>query len=233
MGLRLISLTMMLAVLASCASSPRGGSGGGPDRRPQSVSVNQPSLLLTKARAQQAEQGCAKAAPAYRVVAGFGAGYEVAQYELGACLLEMASAGTAEAELFSMESLFWLNRAAWAGNPRAQGKLAEMLSGAGGVHDGGLRADPETALMWVMVYDANGARELYNLPDIPVSVMTHLGGVLTPAMQKTASARAGAFRKIEMAVFTPPAGARQQGQGGQGRGRPEGGGRGEGRRKPR
>jgi TPR repeat protein len=228
MMLRLFTLALAAVALAACSSGPqrggpRGGFSGGP------VGVNQPAALLAQARDLQAKQGCAKAAPVYRVVSSHGDGHDTAQYELGACLLEIEGESDAETALFRQEALFWLNRAAWAGNARAQGKLAEVLSGAPAYQPTLLPADPVASKAWAIVYDANGTRETFGLRPLSGQVTDHLRGALTLADEEAARARAATFTKISMESFVPTARddeARREGQDFQGA--PEGG-----RRRPR
>ena len=213
-----VAALLLLTVSAACSSR------SGPNQFAATpVGVDQPSLLLSKARDQQAKEGCAKAAPAYRIVSGYGEGYEIAQYELGACLLEMTGASDMETILFREESLFWLNRAAYAGNPRAQLKLAEVLSGAPAYAVTHVSPNPQRAMMWSVVYEANGARETYGLKPVGSLVVTHLSSALSVDAAEAAKAEAAKFRKIAMDEFTPPARG-QAGERGQG---PQGGQRGE------
>lgn len=205
MFLRSLTIVVVLSAVAACSSSPKGGRPGGGQ-----VGVNQPSALLSKARDTQAQQGCARAIPAYRIVSSYGAGYEVAQFELGACLLEVATENTTEEALFRSEGLLWLRRAAWAGNPRAQAKLAEVLSGLKVFSDERVASDPIEAMMWATIYDRNGSRNVFSLPDIPNPVVNHITGQLSPTDLALAQERAAAYRKIEMASFVPPEGARGQ-----------------------
>ncbi|MEO1135738.1 MAG: hypothetical protein AAFW68_03880 [Pseudomonadota bacterium] len=215
------------ALVTACASGAEKPDERGLVRGGQS-GLNQPSLLLSKAREVQAEQGCAAALPAYRVISSFGKGYHVAQYELGACLLTIDSATQAEAALLRMESDFWLHRAAWAGNARAQRKLAEILSGAAGYGDADFHTAPQEAAMWALVYAENSARDLYNLPELPSPVTRHLEATLTPQERQWAEQAANNFQTIDMAIFTPPRQQRPARSGGDRGQRPR-----EGRRRPR
>ncbi|PQA88432.1 hypothetical protein [Hyphococcus luteus] len=200
---RLLVLVCAASLAACAGGGPRGGPQGGLAAGP--VGVNQPTALLAKARDFQAREGCARAAPVYRIVASHGAGHDVAQYELGACLLEMQGESDAETGLFRQEALFWLSRAAWAGNPRAQGKLAEILSGAPAYAASHVAPDPEKAMMWAIVYGDNGVRNVYGLADTPQLVSSHLDAVLSPEARAQAKREAASFRKITMAEFEPMA----------------------------
>ncbi|MEM9495999.1 MAG: hypothetical protein AAGA09_08340 [Pseudomonadota bacterium] len=199
-----LALALIAATLASaCASSqgPKGPPKGGVERGP-AAALSQSGRLLSAARKLQEEKGCAAAAPTYRVIASFGDGYEVAQHELGACLLTMRGKSEAEAGLYAREALFWLERAAFAGSARAQHQLAEQLSGAGAAS---LPADPMRALGWAIVYDNNAARDLYGLKDVAPGVLRHLQASLSATEKQTAQAFAANFEEIQMASFTPPA----------------------------
>ncbi len=165
--------------------------------------LQQPGKLLSLARDTQAKKGCIKAIPAYRVISSFGDGYDVAQYELGACLLEATSDNPAEIKLFQEEASFWLRRAAWAGNARAQLKLAQILSGAESLTHGSA-ANPEEAMAWSIVYEENAKRDLYDLPEISERVANHLNATLDDTARARAIAFADEFQAITMASFTPP-----------------------------
>lgn len=199
-----LSVLFVAALLAACASS-RGGPRGGGQMSMGPIGLTQPSALLAQARDFQARGGCPKAAPVYRIVASHGDGHDVAQYELGACLLEMQGESDAETALFRQEALFWLSRAAWAGNARAQGRLAEVLSGADLYKVSLVAPDPVAAMMWSIVYDGNGTREVYGLRALPPMVRDHLAAALTPQTLAAAQREAASFSRIEMAGFVPTA----------------------------
>ena len=203
----LLSSVALLVALSACASKggQRGGPPGGGEGR-GSASVNQPERLLSHARDEQAKKGCGPAIPAYRVAASFGDGYEVAQYELGACLLEVEATSDVEASLLVQEAQFWLNRAAWAGNARAQNKLATILSGANRT-GAGLAPAPAEAIKWAFVYEQNSARKLYNMKPVSMPVMEHLRATLDQSDFDAAESFAAAFRPVSMPGF---AGLRQE-----------------------
>lgn len=209
--------TLLIAV-GGCASGKReaarerGGPGAG---------LNQSRMLLSRAREIQSEQGCARAIPTYRIVASFGEGYEVAQYELGACLLQINGASPDETALFREESILWIKRAAWAGNARAQHRLAHILSGADYAAAKGISPNPQQAMGWAFVYQENPTRELYALPDVAAPVLSHLQASLSEDERTAAAAFADKFDEIMLAVFTPPAQARNREASGR-RGSPDG-----------
>ena len=202
--------------LAACASGPQQQAGG---PRPTIDVASQTERILADARKKKAEKDCAAAIPSYRVVASFGKGHDTAQYELGACLLEAPGETPAAISLLREEGLFWLRRAAYAGNARAQLALASALSGADGHAVSGLNPDLTEGYGWSLIYADNAAHNLYGLPDLPPVAADHFRTRMTPAAIDDAEAFAAAFRQIEMAVFTPPVfdrAGRGQGFGGPG-----------------
>ncbi|NOX82552.1 MAG: hypothetical protein GXP06_06130 [Alphaproteobacteria bacterium] len=194
----IIATLLSAALLGACAT------GSSHEARGPAPSINQPERLLAHARKAQANKGCDKAIPTYRVIAGFGEGYEVAQYELGACLLETAPTSE-QASLLTQEGLFWLRRAAWAGNARAQWRLAMVLSGAPSPYAENVAAVPTEAMGWALVYKDNATRELYGLAPVYPKVLNHLNATLPQNAKADATTFADDFVEIKMAIFTPPA----------------------------
>ncbi len=220
---RLACLFFVAISAAACASGKPGAKG---DRTPNAA-LYQPQRLLDHARNLQAEKGCAAAAPMYRVIASFGVGYDVAQYELGACLKTMTGENDPETALFQKEAALWLERAAWAGNARAQKDLAILLSGAD--RQARTTADPAAALGWALVYEENAQRELFGLQNITPPILSHIHARLTADQKRAAEAFAANFEEITLASFTPPAAQRGE----RASGRPDAGSIGRERRRPR
>lgn len=184
--------------------------------------------LLAEARRVKDRDGCAAAAPTYRVVAAMGAGQEAAQDELGECLLAEETTNATEKTLYKQEALFWLTRAAYAGNARAQRALAvyyapEVLGAA---------ANAE-ALKWALVYQKNSDAALYGYHDLPTTLASGLKATLGPKASADAEAFAAHFTPTTLPAFTPPKLKRGKRSGGLQGGRPDHGGRdGEGRDGP-
>lgn len=186
--------------LAACASGPKGAGA--------IVKIDvasQSERILADARKKKSEQDCAAAIPSYRVVASFGKGHDTAQYELGACLLETTADTAASETLLRDEGLFWLRRAAYAGNARAQLALADALSGANSHAVAGLKPDIVEGYGWSLIYADNAAHKLYGLPDLHPTAADHFRTQMSDAMVSEAHAFAADFHTLEMAVFTPPA----------------------------
>ncbi len=221
-----VAAACLAASLAACASAPQRGAGQGPAAKIDVAS--QSERLLANARKKRSEKDCAAAIPSYRVVSSFGKGHDTAQYELGACLLAVPEEIPAAAALLREEGLFWLRRAAYAGNARAQLALAGALSGAEGHAVAGLRPDLVEGYGWSLIYADNAAHNLYGLPDLHPVAADHFRTRMSDAMIDEAETFAADFRQIEMAVFTPPASER----GKQGR-RPDGAGGERRERRPR
>lgn len=221
--IRITAFLILSLTVAACAS----GRGGPKNAAGPVPGLQQPGKLLALARDTQAKKGCAAALPAYRVISSFGDGYEIAQYELGACLLEGTGANDAERALLREEAALWLRRAAWAGNARAQLRLAQLLSGAPGTGLG-VAAAPEEALGWSVIYNENAQRDLFDLPAVSEQVTAHLDAALDMAARERALAFAEDFAPLTMAAFTPPRAARNDGSQQQTQGRSR-----EGRRRRR
>jgi len=189
------------AGLSACASGP--DRAGGP--RPTIDVASQSERILADARRKKEEQDCAAAIPSYRVVASFGKGHDTAQYELGACLLEAPTENAAATSLMREEGLFWLRRAAYAGNARAQLALAGALSGAQSHGAAGVAPDLVESYGWSLIYADNAAHNLYGLPDLHPIVADHFRAQMSGAMIEAAEDFAADFRQLEMSAFTPPA----------------------------
>lgn len=160
---------------------------------------NDAGRLVMHARALLEEKGCAAAAPAFRVIASMGEGQESAQHELGECLLTLKGASEIETALFRQEGEFWLARAAFAGNARAQRKLAmEMASPASSLHD------PKGALQWALVYAKNPTAQLYGYGPLPPTLVPGLKGSLDANEIAAAESFAAKFVPVMLAKFEGP-----------------------------
>jgi hypothetical protein len=88
-----------------------------------------------------------------------------------------------------------------------------VLSGASAYAVAHISPEPQRAMMWSAVYEANGARETYGLKSVGSLVMTHLQSTLSADAADAAKAEAAGFRKIAMSEFSPPARGRAEGRG--------------------
>lgn len=170
-----------------------------PDAAPPSRELD-PARLLKFAREKRTSEGCAAAAPAYRVVAGMGEGQEAAQEELGECLLDIKTENETERMLFRQEGAFWLARAAYAGNARAQRRLAiETAAPASSLHD------PKASLKWALVYGKNPDAKLYGFGPLPPTMEPGLRAALDEASIAEAEKFAAGFAPLHLQKFEPPA----------------------------
>lgn len=205
----LIGAAALLAALPAIAAQSEGGpqddgvetlgeSAPPPGFEPQAREFDA-SRLLKFAREKRTREGCAAAAPAYRVVAGMGEGQEAAQDELGECLLDMKSENETERLLFRQEGAFWLTRAAYAGNARAQRRLAiETAAPASGLHD------PKASLRWSLVYAKNPDAKLYGFGPLPPTMVPGLKASLDEAAIAEAEKFAADFAPLTLQKFDPP-----------------------------
>ncbi|MEO1014069.1 MAG: hypothetical protein AAFX08_02660 [Pseudomonadota bacterium] len=198
--------------------------------KPKSARLAAGGRVLAEARAALKKRGCAAAAPAYRVAAAMGEGFEAAQHELGDCLLEMEGETATETALFHQEGMFWLVRAAHAGNARAQRRLAILhASPVAGAHD------PVAALRWSLAYQKNPEADLFGRGPLPRTMVEGLKQDLPEAVVADAEAFAASFEATPLAAYTPPKrpgdgnNASRPSAGAPGARRPGGGGR----RRPR
>ncbi|MDZ7629219.1 MAG: hypothetical protein U5J99_12540 [Parvularculaceae bacterium] len=201
-------MTMSAAALAQPEPPPGAPPLALPEgAEPQEPAVHQDSAgrLTAFARKVRAEKGCAAAAPAFRVIAGMGEGNEAAQHELGECLLDIEGANATETALFRQEGVFWLTRAAYAGNARAQRRLVtEMAAPSSALHD------PKAALQWALVYAKNPTSDLYGYKTLPPTLVPGLEKEIGPEKSAQARALAQAFAPVTLAKFEGPKRERQK-----------------------
>lgn len=170
----------------------------GPAEEP-AIHQDSAGRLTAFARKTREEKGCAAAAPAFRVIAGMGEGNEAAQHELGECLLDIDGASATETALFRQEGEFWLTRAAYAGNARAQRRLVtEMAAPASALHD------PKAALQWALVYAKNPTSEIYGYKELPKTLVPGLKSSLPPEAVAEAESFATSFRPLYLQKFEAP-----------------------------
>jgi hypothetical protein len=130
---------------------------------------------------------CEQAIPIFRRLAANGAGYEIAQYNLGLCLFDLskAEADASRAANLRQDAAKNILAAANNGLAKAQASLVVMyLDGAGVEHD------PVQAGMWSLIYHANGARIAIGLPNISEALQARLDGALSDTAWQQARSRA-------------------------------------------
>jgi TPR repeat protein len=131
---------------------------------------------------------CDKAVPILRGLADEGPGYEIAQFNLGLCLIDLAKVDNQDAPDLNKEGASWVLRAANAGYGRAQAESVLLYLDATGV-----AADPVEAKKWALIYHSNGLRLALGLPDIAPDVAARLDAAMTAAKSAEARSRAASW----------------------------------------
>lgn len=131
---------------------------------------------------------CEKAVPILRTLADGGGGYEISQYNLGLCLLDLAAADPQHPAAERKEGADFILEAANGGFGRAQAAAVGLYLDGTGVD-----ADPVEAGKWALLYHENGMRLALGLPDIPRDVVDRLNAALTGTKRSEARARAGSW----------------------------------------
>jgi TPR repeat protein len=150
--------------------------------------------IYAEGMARKQDGDCTGAIERLRPVAMLGPGYENAQTALGECLLQTGT-GTE----FS-EGVTWLQRAADAGWPEAQGRLAVVhATGAPGLRD------LEAAAMWLALYRGNTGKARVGFVPMPEKDLAAADAALTPAAKEVGRARAATWQRKVWLPPTPPA----------------------------
>jgi hypothetical protein len=140
---------------------------------------------------------CEEAIPILRRLAAGGDGYELAQYNLGLCLLDTVKAepDAQRAAALKLEGTAFILTAANHNLPKAQASLAEIyLKGDFVVRD------PIEAGKWALIYRANGTRFALGLPNISADLQARLDAVLTDTTWAQARARTDAWTPAAQAL---------------------------------
>jgi TPR repeat protein len=150
-----------------------------PDSRPDDSQAEGEQLRLNGQ--------CDKAVPLLRAYANRGDGYEISQFNLGMCLLDLAAAqhDAGQAAAGRKEGADWIVLAANAGLAKAQARAVLVyLDGTG------VPADPVEAEKWSLLYHRNSTRIAIGLRDIAPQVNDRLDAELTDATRTQAEQRA-------------------------------------------
>lgn len=132
---------------------------------------------------------CQQAIPIYRRMVARG-GFEIAQFHLGLCLLDVSKAepDAQRAAALKQEAANTILNAANGGLANAQIQLVTLyLDGVG------VAADPVEAGKWALIYHANGSRFVIHLPDISPELQARLDGVLNGTSWAEAQSRANSW----------------------------------------
>jgi hypothetical protein len=194
----MIAIAAALFCLAVPAHAQYGGASG-----PAKADDTVPGGADASSRAEQAPPDpegtaedlrmkgrCDRAIPIFRRLANNGAGFEIAQYNLGLCLFDISKAepDAAHAASLKQEAAANIIAAADRGLPKAQASLVRLYLDGNGVE-----RDPVQAGMWALIYHGNGARMALGLPNIPAALQAQLDSLLNEQAWQQAQARADAW----------------------------------------
>ncbi len=187
----------VLSILACLAVPGAAQAQGGPADQvidPEGSTLSRPADLPPdpEGRAEDLRLAgkCNEAIPILRQLAAHDTGHELAQYNLGLCLLDTGKADpdAQRAASLKQEGAAFILKAASQNLPKAQLSLATMYLDGNGV-----APDPIEAGKWALIYRANGTRFALGLPGISADLQARLDGVLTAATWAQAQARADAW----------------------------------------
>jgi hypothetical protein len=192
-------LALLLAVGPAAAQQGGGIAGRGlgavPDYKSGSTSSLPPPTSAPRDKEGEAQQlradgRCDKAVSGLRTYAERGSGYEVSQYDLGLCLLDLSQSMRDEkrADAMRAEGAQWIMRAANAGFPKAQAQAVTLYLDGSGV-----AGDKVEAEKWALLYKSNSLRLVIGLPDIDEHTTDRLDGALSDAERSEAQSRADAW----------------------------------------
>ena len=135
---------------------------------------------------------CDEAIPILRRLIENGAGYEIAQFDLGMCLFDLAKAehDAQHAADLRQEGASSILSAANAGFGKAENEAVLVyLDGIG------VAADPVEAEKWALIYHSNSMRMAIGLPDVAPAIRDRLDAVLTDASRNEAQSRADGWKQ--------------------------------------
>lgn len=183
-------------LVAGCSSLPFFGHDEAPPTQGRQADEYQ------QAMAYKQNNDCPHAIPLLEPMAKRGHGFEVAQYELGQCLIETARAAASPADVARTraDGAAWILKAANSDIPAAQEEAIHLYQ------DGiGVAADPLEAGKWLLVLERNPLRRVYGPADIDPSVEKALRKTLTSAQWAEAQARADRWQPVDQPTVEAPA----------------------------
>lgn len=202
MTFRASSIAAIAATLlvGACGSGPRNEA----MRLPKEDEPINPALstaFYTEALRVKQRDGCSEAVPMLNRLAKWGRGYEIVQYQLGICLLDIADAATdpMERQDAKAKGFAWVLLAGNSNNVNAQGKLAELyLNGIGA------EADKIEAGKWYLLYNGHGFKRELGAKELAPDVEDKLNTQLTSEDWQAARQRVAAWQPT-IQDYTMPA----------------------------
>ena len=132
---------------------------------------------------------CAQAVPIFRRLSARG-GFEIAQFNLGLCLLDLSKAEPEAQRASGLRAEGATNILAAANSGLANAQMNMVSLYLDGI---GVLSDPIEAGKWALLYHSNGSRFVISLPDISPELQARLDGVLSAASWAEARSRADAW----------------------------------------
>jgi hypothetical protein len=129
---------------------------------------------------------CDQALPLLRGIVDNGGSSEIAQFNLGLCLLDLAATDKPHADAMKKEGTEWIVGAANMGLARAQSRAVTLLLDAN-------PSDPVEAQKWALIYKANPTRYTFGLPELSDDTIKRLDAALTGPQRADARKRANAW----------------------------------------
>ncbi len=183
----LATLLLGLTLATTAAAQPQQATEPPPLPRATPGNIN---AMFVRAEELRAAGDCAAASALYYRLAQRGPGFERSQYGLGLCLI--GDNPPTRADTRYLEGLLWLRRAAEAGHPDAQLRLAELYH-AGPVN---MRDDRESALWWSLFEDNRQRRAVgYEEPD--PKRLAALAKAFDETLLKAAASQAADWQSVQ------------------------------------
>lgn len=176
-------------LLSGCSGDQQGPGSRGAIPRQQGPNIN--DVFARGVELHEAED-CRKAVPHLYQAAFHGPGYEDAQWRLGECLMRRTPPAISSTQY--LEGLMWTRRAAEAGWPEAQARLAVVYT-----QDDLMR--PIEAAMWLTLADRNLGRSRIGFVPLSPDTMATIRARLAPSDIAEGEARANGWKKT---VWRPP-----------------------------
>ncbi len=198
-SLRFVSacgIVLGTALLSACGFLPSFGSDD--DARP--VQGRQADEYQ-QAMAYKQNDECSRAIPLLEPMAKRGHGFEVAQYELGQCLLTTArtASSPADAARTRADGAAWILKAANSQIPAAQQAAIQLYEEGIGVP-----ADPLEAAKWLLLLERNPLRRVFGPAAIDAELEKWLREKLTAAQWAEAQDRADRWQPVDQPTVVPP-----------------------------
>lgn len=185
-------IPLSLCLLSACAGGDK-KRGDGPRLRPGSAHGYMEALV-------QKEQGnCLEAVQVFERMASWGRGFEVAQFQLGDCYLQLAQDRLEpEHTEFETKGFTWVEKAAQSNQADAQASLAGLyLAGTG------TDKDLIEAAKWSVIFERNAAVSFTSSAEMDEDIRARIEQSLSPTQWAEARSQARAWMPTIQEDTTP------------------------------